>query len=260
MENASKALIMAGGMLLAILIISLLVYAWSLFSKYQASKDSLADIEDTAKFNEQFANYDRDDVQGYELLSLVNKVIDYNNRKTNAEGAKSTEKYTPMAIVINMSDDRKMLAKEEENKLFTSATYMQSNTTNTFGAILSEMNNIESGYGGADAATKIAKSFDSIFLSDGQIDSEINKGRNYNDIIKEAGKIFNSYYRTGNVKYDTSFRYSNEYIKHRNNFLKYYEYVQFKKAKFQSQSNMIKYDEVTGRIISMTFNFTGKLN
>ena len=51
MENASKALIMAGGMLLAILIISLLVYAWSLFSKYQASKDSLADIEDTAKFN-----------------------------------------------------------------------------------------------------------------------------------------------------------------------------------------------------------------
>ncbi len=49
MENASKALIMAGGMLLAILIVSLLIYAWSLFSEYQASQDSLADVEDTAK-------------------------------------------------------------------------------------------------------------------------------------------------------------------------------------------------------------------
>ena len=78
MENASKALIMAGGMLLAILIISLLMYAWSLFSKYQASKDSLSDVEDTAKFNEQFANYDRDDVKGYEIISLINKITDYN--------------------------------------------------------------------------------------------------------------------------------------------------------------------------------------
>lgn len=260
MENASKALIMAGGMLLAILIISLLVYAWSLFSKYQASKDSLADIEDTAKFNEQFANYDRDDVQGYELLSLVNKVIDYNNRKTSVKGAKSTEKYTPMTIVINMGDYRKKLAKEEENKLFKLATYTQSNTTNTFGEILSEMNNIESGYGGADAATKIAKSFDSIFLSDSQIQRERDKGRDYDNIIKEAEKIFNSYYRTGEYNYGQYFSSDSEYQKHKNNFLKYYEYVQFKKAKFQSQSNMIKYDEVTGRIISMTFNFTGKLN
>ena len=74
MENASKALIMAGGMLLAILIVSLLIYAWSLFSKYQSSNDSLSEIEDTAKFNEQFANYDRKGIQGYEILSLVNKL------------------------------------------------------------------------------------------------------------------------------------------------------------------------------------------
>ena len=59
MENASKALIMAGGMLLAILLVSLFLYAWSLISDYQASQDSLTEIEDTAKFNEQFAQYDR---------------------------------------------------------------------------------------------------------------------------------------------------------------------------------------------------------
>ena len=123
MENASKALIMAGGMLLAILIVSLLIYAWSLFSEYQASQDSLADVEDTAKFNEQFANYDRDDVQGYELISLVNKIIDYNYRKSDDGEAKNNNKYSPIKITVNFGsdDNRKSLCPEENvnNKLFS---------------------------------------------------------------------------------------------------------------------------------------------
>lgn len=105
MENASKALIMAGGMLLAILIVSLLVYAWSLFSKYQSSQDDLADIEDTAKFNEQFTNYQRDNVKGYDILSLANKVTDYNDRKSNAEGAQNDAQYVPITIVITLTKD-----------------------------------------------------------------------------------------------------------------------------------------------------------
>ena len=104
MENASKALIMAGGMLLAILIVSLLVYAWSLFSKYQSSQDDLTDIEDTAKFNEQFTNYQRDNVKGYEILSLANKVTDYNYRKSESDRT-NDENYVPITIVIYLTDD-----------------------------------------------------------------------------------------------------------------------------------------------------------
>lgn len=104
MENTSKALIMAGGMLLAILIVSLLVYAWSLFSKYQSSQDDLADIEDTAKFNEQFTNYQRDNVKGYDILSLANKVTDYNYRKSESDRT-NDENYVPITIVINLTDD-----------------------------------------------------------------------------------------------------------------------------------------------------------
>lgn len=104
MENASKALIMAGGMLLAILIVSLLVYAWSLFSKYQSSQDDLVNIEDTAKFNEQFTNYQRDKVKGYEILSLANKVTDYNYRKSESDRT-NDENYVPITIVINLTDD-----------------------------------------------------------------------------------------------------------------------------------------------------------
>lgn len=104
MENASKALIMAGGMLLAILIVSLLIYAWSLFSKYQSSQDDLTEIEDTAKFNEQFTNYQRDNVKGYDILSLANKVVDYNYRKSNVDTAKNDEKYVPITIKIEFND------------------------------------------------------------------------------------------------------------------------------------------------------------
>ena len=104
MENASKALIMAGGMLLAILIVSLLVYAWSLFSKYQSSQDDLVNIEDTAKFNEQFTNYQRDNVKGYDILSLANKVTDYNYRKSESDRT-NDENYVPITIVINLTDD-----------------------------------------------------------------------------------------------------------------------------------------------------------
>ena len=84
MENASKALLIAGGMLLAILLVTLLVYAWGMFSEYQNAKADLAEIEDTAKFNEQLSQYDRDDVDGYTLLSLINRIVDYNER--NEEG------------------------------------------------------------------------------------------------------------------------------------------------------------------------------
>ena len=84
---------MAGGMLLAILIISLLIYAWNMFSKYQASGDSLSEIQDTSKFNAQFTSYDRNDVKGYEIISLMNKVVDYNERKSENSKRGNDDKY-----------------------------------------------------------------------------------------------------------------------------------------------------------------------
>ena len=46
-------------------------------------------------------------MKGYEILSLVNKVIDYNYRKTNAEGAQNDEKYKFVTIIIKMGDAEK---------------------------------------------------------------------------------------------------------------------------------------------------------
>ena len=265
MENASKALIMAGGMLLAILIISLLIYAWSLFSKYQASKDELADIEDTAKFNEQFINYDRKGVQGYELLSLVNKVIDYNYRMSNAEGAKNDEKYQPITIVIDFNGNRKKLLRDsnnQNNKLFTSDLYKQSTTNNVFKDIIGTTHNIESRYGGADCATKIAKGIDGILLTEDQLQQNRNKGVTDEQSWEAAVKKFNSCSENHHVSNKADLQGESNLI------YQYYEYMQFKKALFDSQSSAITYENQTGtsenqsgtgRITAMKFVFTGNL-
>ena len=260
MENASKALIMAGGMLLAILIISLLLYAWSLFSKYQSSKDSLADVEDTTKFNEQFANYDRKDVQGYELLSLVNKVIDYNYRKSNDAAGKADDKYVPITLKITLGDDgkRKKLTKDGTIRLFKQSTYTQSNTVNAFGSIIGTnngtgMQKIENDYGGSDAANKVAKGIDSIFLSDQHLAQNRNLGKSDDDSWADAIKKFNACTTKLKVNDKASL------LAQKENAYKYYEYMQFKRAKFDSVSSSIKYDASTGRIYQMEFEFTGSL-
>lgn len=260
MENASKALIMAGGMLLAILIISLLIYAWGLFSKYQSSSDSLDEIENTAEFNKQFSNYDRNGVQGYEILSIVNKVIDYNYRKSKDAAAKTDDKYVPITIKITLGNDgqRKKLTKDQTIRLFTQSTYTQSNTVNTFGSIIgtnasSGMQKIENDYGGADCANKVAKGIDSIFLSTQQLTQNQRSGKTDEESWNEAIKKFNSC--TTKLKVNNK----NELLAQKDNAYKYYEYMQFKRAKFNSVSSSIKYDSSTGRICEMEFKFTGDL-
>lgn len=251
MENASKALLMAGGMLLAILILTLLIYAWNLFSDYQSSDDKLANIDNTAKFNQQFTNYDRDDVQGYELISLVNQVVDYNQRKST-EG-QNDEKYNPITVKIDLinENNRKQFAKDSTNRLISSTTYIQSNAINTFKILIDTANSIEDEFGGNDCANRIAKNYDSIFLSDSQVEQERKKGYNDIQIWENARKKYNSLTtKTVSTK--------EELLSKRELALKYYEYMQFKRGVFKCTK--LEYDNVTGRVSKIEFEFTGKIH
>lgn len=245
-------------MLLAMLMVSLLIYAWGLFSKYQSSKDSLADIEDTAKFNEQFTHYDRNDVQGYEVLSLINQVVDYNFRKSNDALAKNDYKYVPIKIVINLGDEntrKNKLAKDGNLRLFVgSGTYTQSDTVNKFQDIIGFATETEQRYGGADSATRIAKSIDSIFLSDEQLTYNSNQGISNEESWENAKNKFNSYSTNKEVTSQSELNAEKERV------YKYYEYIQFKRGIFKSNSNAIQYDTATGRICYMEFSFTGDIH
>ena len=73
MENASKALAMAGGILIVIIIIALLVRSFTtigIFQKAQLSEEEQAQL---VAFNEQYLKYLGQYVYGVEVRTLINK-------------------------------------------------------------------------------------------------------------------------------------------------------------------------------------------
>ena len=81
MENASKALTMAGGVLIGILIISLAVYLFADFGTTSAEINKENAERQLEQFNTQFSTYlNRTNITGYELVSVVNLAKE-NNRQ-----------------------------------------------------------------------------------------------------------------------------------------------------------------------------------
>ena len=82
MENASKALIMAGSVLLALIIIGAFMLMLTNLTDYQEKTDTVIEQQQIVEFNNQFSTYDRTNLRGNDMLSLMNRIIDYNTRKT----------------------------------------------------------------------------------------------------------------------------------------------------------------------------------
>lgn len=79
MENASKALIMAAGILIGVLVLSLGVYLFTSFGNSAAQIQKENEINALNKFNSQFVAYQgRKDVTIYEILELANLASENN--------------------------------------------------------------------------------------------------------------------------------------------------------------------------------------
>lgn len=85
MENASKALTMAGGVLISLLVIGLLVFFYNNIQSWQQIGQETDEIQQATEFNKQYDVYNRE-VYGSELLSIANKINDYNKRESNSKG------------------------------------------------------------------------------------------------------------------------------------------------------------------------------
>lgn len=92
MENASKAIIMAGSILIAMIIISLLVLFFTNLRNLQQTQGQVDEIEQASEFNKQYDVYARD-IYGSEIFSLANKVQDYNKKEAENEGYEKIELY-----------------------------------------------------------------------------------------------------------------------------------------------------------------------
>ena len=95
MENATKALIIAGGMLIAMLITGLLVWGFGQIRSVQQEQVDQDVIQEITDFNERFEAYNRTTVRGYQMISLANLVYDTNARYTDEDG------YNPVTIIVD---------------------------------------------------------------------------------------------------------------------------------------------------------------
>lgn len=85
MENVSKALIMAGSVLIALMVISLLVYFYGDIKDLMGIHNKIEVSEQIEEFNKQYDVYYRNNLYGSDILSLINKVYDYNIREAKSE-------------------------------------------------------------------------------------------------------------------------------------------------------------------------------
>lgn len=305
MENASKALLIAGGILILIILVSLVLLVKGNISNYYASEEELKMTEDKTKFNEQFTRYNRNDVAGYELISLSNKIIDYNERLSSETSEGNDVKANPVKISIilwkgnNPSDDAKnklsydgnfyLLLKNNKpiNKLIEENSYLNKNKNNksTLEVFNESARELEKN---SKYLKGLTKNIDKIILKEGNNSNQLSKAWSYDDTRKKWSKPSESTDKEGDttkllnaiLKFESitqSSKYSNKlkedksYSSYSNvatqydnmlndngiNMYKYYEYSQFTKAKFKCTS--LKYDDTTGKVNELTFEFTGEI-
>lgn len=78
MENATKALLIAGGVLIAIIIVSIAVYLFFMYSNQAEEYNSTISAVEINKFNSKFYVYvGREDITSQELVSVANLAKEY---------------------------------------------------------------------------------------------------------------------------------------------------------------------------------------
>lgn len=86
MENASKALIMAGGVLIGVLIISLAVYLFVSFGQTSAEINSENAQKQLTQFNAQFTSYeDKEGLTIYDVMTVAGYANENNNYYDNSQ-------------------------------------------------------------------------------------------------------------------------------------------------------------------------------
>lgn len=72
MENASKALLMAAGVLLGIIIISFTIYVFRSVADFSNEYEESQEKTRTASYNNKFEKYDREDLTIHDIISAAN--------------------------------------------------------------------------------------------------------------------------------------------------------------------------------------------
>lgn len=281
MENITKALLMAAGMLLAVLILSLLVMAYNKLSGYYEQSQELLTAEQLDKFNKQFQNYaGRKDIRGNELISLMNKIIDYNASESYQVGTN----YEPIKVKITIGGNDVINAFKYETSDFGNE-FIKPVIQNTVGGINNQANDqdliaitntpekareIANGVGITNLTDtqlqKLTMEISNILIDETKTDNSSNEYRrlraiSLRNILKlDIGTNATNYIVLKEGTYITD---NTNDSKEKMEAIKqivsiYYQYTQFKRAYFSCPESGITYNSQTGRVVGMEFKVQTK--
>lgn len=157
MENASKALIMAGGILIALLVLGALLLMFNELSAYQRSNSDMEKISQLSSFNYQFTQFARRDLDGVDLISLSNKVVDYNFRTSGYGEINYNEKIT---INITLTSSFQTKFGDTLSKFYI-GNYTVNSATDDFYKICNEFRKYEEKYT-LDALSLLVSNYSSL--------------------------------------------------------------------------------------------------
>lgn len=143
MENTSKALIMAGGILLAIMVLGALLLMFNRVGEYQRGEEVLKRTTQLSEFNSEFTQYERNDVKGTDLVSLVNKIISYNAK---GSGNQNVDDSIKINVEISLTSSGKSFKDKIGTNpiVFTKTKYSVSSQNDELVRIFNKMRELES--------------------------------------------------------------------------------------------------------------------
>lgn len=234
MENVSKALLIAAGILIGLIVLTMLVVMHRQVTSYYTAKEKARTFEQLQEFNAQYTPYDRKNVRGTELISLINKIINFNEQEDELgiqitidfDGSNDPIK-VKNAFYYNNNDSNCLV---DINKDYI---YTKNSTEPSIKELLENAEKIEEKYG-KEIAIELTANMYKIF------DAE--------ELVR--------------TKYFESLRTNPQSIETDIDILKkemsqYYQYGQLKKAFFNCTE--LTYTE-NGRVKSFEFVFNGKIN
>ena len=234
MENASKALIIAGSVLLAMLIIGTLIFMFTNLSNLRQTEADSSTVQKLEEYNRQIELYNKANLYGSEVLSLANLIEDYNIRQAEYKG------YTAITLEIYTNQIKGVDAPIMQTKYNTSDAYLK--LTSDYKKLTNTVDNLS---GNIIYANYTARELA------GMTDEQIVL------ILKQNGENV----EISDIQ-DNKLQYNATYIMIKNQISEYEqkssELTQFKRKIFQAPQ--VEYDEITGRVKSMTFYEQGYTN
>lgn len=240
MENITKALLIAGGVLLAIMVLSLIVILWNQMSGYFAEEHSAKMVEQTVEFNNKFENYNGQTIRGNELISIMNRIIDYNNLYTGNMG-----QYDRIIIYVDLKGDANEFAYDGNADLFPNDP-IENKSNDTEIRRISELSvNLTSSASSIPGITdtklqRLAAEIHNI------VDEDLFTGNDKDAYIKKRNQKLKSI--LGYTVESTNTTLINKII---DATKQYYQLTQFKRAMFECTG--VTYNETNGRVNGMTF-------